>query len=189
MKIKRALLFLPILLLLAFVPGNEDPIDRVINALSYWAKINPVEKVYLHTDKPYYALGDTIWFKGYVTIGSRHQLSAKSGALYVDLINEQDSILRTLKLPVNAGTTQGDFAIKDEWQEGVYRIRAYTQWMRNAGDDYFYDQTFTIGSLATLVGGSSSSNGSKNSSAQNDRKKKDVKDAPAYDIQFFPEGG
>lgn len=189
MKIKRALLFLPILLLLAFVPGNEDPIDRVINALSYWAKINPVEKVYLHTDKPYYALGDTIWFKGYVTIGSRHQLSAKSGALYVDLINEQDSILRTLKLPVNAGTTQGDFAIKDEWQEGVYRIRAYTQWMRNAGDDYFYDQTFTIGSLATLDGGSSSSNASKNSSARNDRGNKDKKNAPAYDIQFFPEGG
>lgn len=148
MNIKRSsILFLTIstLALLAFIPRNEDPIDKIINALANWAKVNPVEKVYLHTDKPYYALGDTIWFKAYVTIGSQHQLSALSAALYVDLINENDSILKTLKLPVSAGTTQGDFALNDEWHEGNYRIRAYTQWMRNAGEDYFYDQVFSIG--------------------------------------------
>ncbi|RZK74492.1 MAG: hypothetical protein EOO85_15180, partial [Pedobacter sp.] len=79
MNIKRSsILFLTIstLALLAFIPRNEDPIDKIINALANWAKVNPVEKVYLHTDKPYYALGDTIWFKAYVTIGSQHQLSA-----------------------------------------------------------------------------------------------------------------
>lgn len=26
----------------------------------------PVEKVYLHTDKPYYTIGDTLWFKSYL---------------------------------------------------------------------------------------------------------------------------
>ena len=28
----------------------------------------PFEKVYLHFDKPYYAVGDTIWFKAYVAL-------------------------------------------------------------------------------------------------------------------------
>jgi uncharacterized protein YfaS (alpha-2-macroglobulin family) len=93
--------------------------------------------VYLQTDKPYYALGDTIWFKGYVIIGSRHQLSALSGALYVELITEKDSIIRSLKLPVTSGMVMGDFTLGDDFKEGSYRLRAYTQWMRNAGEEYF----------------------------------------------------
>jgi hypothetical protein len=91
-------LFCSLLLLLAFVPKrDDDPITRLVTILQKWTDTIPQEKVYLHMDKPYYALGDTIWFKGYVTIGSRHQLSALSGALYVDFITEQDSVIRSLK--------------------------------------------------------------------------------------------
>jgi hypothetical protein len=135
-----------ILLLFAFVPKADDPIEKLVGALQKWADTNPQEKVYLHMDKPYYALGDTIWFKGYVTIGSRHQLSALSGALYVDFITEQDSVIRSLKLPITTGMVVGEFALGDDFKEGSYRIRAYTQWMRNAGEDYFFDKTFTVGS-------------------------------------------
>ena len=110
-----------------------------------WTEVNPQEKVYLHLDKPYYALGDTIWFKAYATTGSRHQLSALSGALYVDLITEKDSIVKSLKLPLAAGMSMGDFTLDDDLTAGNYRIRAYTQWMRNAGEDYFFDRTFAVG--------------------------------------------
>jgi hypothetical protein len=190
MNIKRfslSLLILPLFALLAFIPRDDDPFSKIINALAYWAKVNPVEKVYLHTDKPYYALGDTIWFKAYVTVGSRHQLSALSGALYVDLINEKDSILKTLKLPVSAGTTQGDFALLDEWREGNYRIRAYTQWMRNAGEDYFYDHLFMVGSSTAEYGNTISGNPLSGKTMKESAA--DQKNASAYDIQFFPEGG
>ncbi|NRF37863.1 TonB-dependent receptor [Pedobacter foliorum] len=143
---KRSLLLLFFLLgILAFVPKDDDPIEKLLGSLQHWSETNPQEKVYLHTDKPYYALGDTIWFKAYVTIGSRHQLSALSGALYVDLINERDSIQQTLKLPVTAGMAIGDFVLSDTLNEGNYRLRSYTQWMRNAGEDYFFDRTFMVG--------------------------------------------
>jgi len=134
--------------LFAFViPKDDDPLDKLIAALQKWTTVHPQEKVYLHTDKPYYALGDTIWFKGYITTGSRHQLSAISGSVYVDLINEQDSLVRSLKLPAASGTVMGDFVLGDELKEGNYRLRAYTQWMRNAGEGYFFDKTFTVGSV------------------------------------------
>ncbi|MES2426458.1 MAG: carboxypeptidase regulatory-like domain-containing protein [Bacteroidota bacterium] len=138
-----------VLLLLAFIPRSDDPVDKLVTILQRWTDSIPQEKVYLQTDKPYYALGDTIWFKGYVTIGSRHQLSALSGSLYVDLINEQDSVVRALKLPITAGMAIGNFILGDDYKQGSYRIRSYTQWMRNAGDEYFYDHTFTIGDLAS----------------------------------------
>jgi hypothetical protein len=145
---KLGLLF-SLLFLFAFIPKIDDPIDKLIAALQKWADTMPQEKVYLHMDKPYYAVGDTIWFKGYITIGSRHQLSKLSGALYVDLINEKDSVVKDLKLPITSGMVVGDFILGDNYKQGSYRIRAYTQWMRNAGDDYFYDHTFTVGDLAS----------------------------------------
>jgi len=139
--------------LLAFRPKADDPLDKLVNSLQQWFDHNPQEKIYLQTDKPYYLIGDTIWFKAYLTTGSKHQLSAISGAVYIDLIAEGDSIAKQLKLPVTTGMAVGNFILNDiTMREGNYRIRAYTQWMRNAGPDYFYDRTFTVGnSIANKV--------------------------------------
>ncbi len=152
MKISRIPItfgFLCMLMLsFAFIKKADDnPFEKIVASLQHWTDSIPQEKIYLHMDKPYYALGDTIWFKGYVTIGSRHQLSALSGAVYVDLINERDSVLKALKLPVTSGMVMGDFVLIDDYKQGSYRIRAYTQWMRNAGSEYFFDRTFTVGDL------------------------------------------
>ncbi|MGF7082683.1 carboxypeptidase-like regulatory domain-containing protein [Mucilaginibacter sp. UYCu711] len=138
--------FFSLLLLLAFIPKADEPLDKIVASLQQWFDTHPQEKIYLHTDKPYYLVGDTIWFKAYLTTGSKHQLSAISGAMYVDLINEGDSIAKQLKLPVTSGMAVGNFVLSDSLiREGNYRIRAYTNWMRNAGPAYFYDRTFIIG--------------------------------------------
>jgi hypothetical protein len=145
-RIKLAAFCSLLLLLLAFIPKADDPIDKLVTTLQQYFNNHPQEKVYLHTDKPYYLVGDTVWFKAYVTIGYKHQLSGLSGALYVDLLSEGDSVAKELKLPIISGMAVGSFVLdNDVMREGNYRIRAYTQWMRNAGPDYFYDRTFTIG--------------------------------------------
>jgi len=136
--------------LFAFAPANDDPLEKVIASLEKWAETNPQEKIYLHTDKPYYLVGDTIWFKAYVAVGAKHQLSLLSGAVYVDLINDADSVAQALKLPLTAGMANGEFVLADStMRDGNYRIRAYTQWMRNAGPDYFYDKVFKVGNSIT----------------------------------------
>ncbi len=155
------------------VPRGNIPINKPAFALQAWTNNSPQEKAYLHIDKPYYALGDTIWFKGYVTTGSRHQLSAHSGAAYVDLINEQNQLVKVLKLPVDLGTIAGNLILDDGIKAGSYRVRAYTQWMRNAGEDYFFDKTFTIGD--------------PNTAGKNEKNIKAT--LQQTDIQFFPESG
>jgi hypothetical protein len=136
---------LSVALLFAFTRADDDPIKKIVTQLAKWNDENPQEKVYLHMDKPFYAAGEDIWFKAYVTVGPKHQLSALSGVLNVELINERDSIKQSIKLPVYAGMGWGDFALPDTLKAGNYRIRAYTNYMRNAGDDYFFDKTFSIG--------------------------------------------
>ncbi|MEJ5963872.1 TonB-dependent receptor plug domain-containing protein [Pedobacter immunditicola] len=106
---------------------------------------NQQEKVHLHLDKPYYAIGDDIWFKAYVVNTLDGRPSNTSNILRVELINESDSIKKQLLLPLIGGVTWGDFKLTDSLTEGNYRIRAYTQWMRNAGPEFLFDKTIKIG--------------------------------------------
>lgn len=107
---------------------------------------HPVEKVYLHFDKPYYAIGDTIWFKGYLTVDI-HQPSGLSKVLNVDVITSRDSIVETLKLPVANGVAYGNIILNSlNYKEGNYRLRAYTNWMLNFKQSYSFEKNITVGS-------------------------------------------
>lgn len=129
---------------LAFVKPDDELVTKIIAQLDKWRAEYPQEKVYLHFDKPSYAIGEDIWFKAYVTIGSEHKLSAYSQTLNVDLIDDNDSVQRSIKLPLTAGLAAGDFALADSMSEGNYRVRAYTNWMRNQGEAYFFDKTIAV---------------------------------------------
>jgi TonB-dependent SusC/RagA subfamily outer membrane receptor len=138
-------LFLLVCALFSAFKLADDPFETLLKKLSDYNEEHPQEKVHLHLDKPYYAIGDNIWFKAYVTDNATNQLSKISNILYVELINENDSVKRQIKLPLESGLSWGDFKLTDTLPEGNYRIRAYTQWMRNAGPDFFFDKTIKIG--------------------------------------------
>jgi TonB-dependent SusC/RagA subfamily outer membrane receptor len=123
----------------------DDPFEQLLKKLVNFNESNPQEKVYLHLDKPYYAIGDNIWFKAYLKDNVTNLPADLSKALYVELIDERDSIKKQVKLPVVAGVSWGDFKLPDTLSEGNYRIRAYTQLMRNLGPDFFFDKTIRIG--------------------------------------------
>ncbi len=105
----------------------------------------PFEKVYIHFDKPYYALGDTVWFKVYLTMFG-HQPSALSKIVYVEMINSTDSLVSSLRLQVMNGVATGDIPLSQyTLKKGNYRLRAYTNWMRNFDGDYFFNKNITVG--------------------------------------------
>jgi len=152
--ISKSKFLLPILLFLASsitlaFQSDDDLFASLIKKLEAYNQANPQEKIHLHLDKPYYAIGDNIWFKAYVVNTPTSNPSTISNILYVELINDKDSVVRQLKLPVISGVSWGDFKLPDHYTEGNYRIRAYTQWMRNAGPDYFFDKTIKIGNALT----------------------------------------
>jgi len=132
------------------VRAQETPvIDVVLDKLENYAAQYPQEKVYVHLDKPYYTVGDDVWFKGYVTIGAYNQLSGLSKILYVDLVGPENNMVQSIRLPLIAGVTMGDFQLADSLDEGNYRIRAYTNWMRNFESDIFYDRLLPVGNART----------------------------------------
>lgn len=124
---------------------DDDPLKKILQQIEKYRYEYSQEKVHLHLDKPYYAIGDNIWLKAYVVTAEKNELSNVSKILYIDLINDKDSIKQSLTLPLEYGLTWGDFTLTDSLKEGNYRIRAYTNWMRNFGEEYYFDKTIIIG--------------------------------------------
>jgi hypothetical protein len=160
MNLKKFAAILPLLSVLSFSVAAQTDTVGVKTIVDKTIKYNsdyPLEKVYLHFDKPYYAVGDTIWFKAYITndvlatedmTKNKHLPSQISKVVYVDLLTAKDSIVQRLKLPVTDGTAVGDILLlKNMYKQGNYHVRAYTNWMRNFDPEYFFNKTIPVGTL------------------------------------------
>lgn len=102
----------------------------------------PQEKVYLAYDRADYVIGETIWFKGFVFSG--YTLSDISTNLYVEMYNSNKEVISKKILPLFNGAAEGNLTIPDTTREGVYYIRAYTNWMLNFKESFQYLQPIPI---------------------------------------------
>lgn len=150
---------------------DSNFLRHAVKSVEDYSAANPVEKVYLHLDRERYMPGDTIWFKAYTVAGDDHGLSAISSILHVELLSDKDSVVKRLAVLLGSGLGRGDIAIPAMSKQGAYHIRAYTNWMRNAAPDYFFDKMISL------------------SAAPTDVKVTKNKAAVKPDFQFFPEGG
>ncbi|TCC91769.1 hypothetical protein EZ428_08425 [Pedobacter frigiditerrae] len=132
------------------------------------------EKTYVQTDRVYYSTGEDVWFSAYLVNGKSTSLTSTSNNLYVELINSKDQLIDSKLIRMNAGLGNGDFKLKDTLQTGWYNIRAYTNWMRNFGNDFvFQKKIYVTNTLKTST--SQTANPIVTSSKKS--------------ITFFPEGG
>lgn len=130
----------------AFSQRDSIPLTTIIAKVTKLNYDRPTEKVYLHFDKPYYAVGDTMWFKAYVTI-DLHQPSPLSKIVYVDLTDPNNNLVAEVKMQVVNGVANSYMPLSGTYiQRGNYHIRAYTRWMRNADQAYFFNKTIAVGS-------------------------------------------
>ncbi|MBS4071524.1 MAG: TonB-dependent receptor [Algoriphagus sp.] len=105
---------------------------------------NYQEKVYLHTDKPYYYAGDQLFFKGYFAYGNPYVRDELSKVLHVEVINSDRDLLIEKKFPIRDGIAVGDFYLPDTLNGEKYFLRAYTNWMRNYGPNHYFLQPLSI---------------------------------------------
>ena len=131
---------------LAQVVTKTDMVKLTAAADSF-RNLSAVEKLYCQFDKPYYAVGDTIWFKAYLLNAAYLTPSVKSGILYVELVNDSNKVVQRQMLPVANGLTWGNMGLDAKIiTEGGYTFRAYTNWMRNFGETYVFRQRMYIAS-------------------------------------------
>ena len=127
--------------------GQEDSVlDNAVTNIVKQLLVFPHEKVYLHTDKPYYITGEKIFFRAFLLDAfSNIPTIDQSRYVYVELINPVDSVVKRLKIrPDEDNLFHGAISLPEELTQGVYKIRAYTQYMRNQGESSFFSKYVRI---------------------------------------------
>jgi TonB-dependent SusC/RagA subfamily outer membrane receptor len=129
--------------LLCFVSFMQEDstsrnIQKIKEALEKHMQHIAPQKVYLQTDKGRYFAGERIWFKAYLVDGITHRLGEMNDPVYVELVNPYQKSSEMIRLRITKGLGQGSFLLRDSVPEGLYQIRAFTNWMKNAGTAYYF---------------------------------------------------
>ena len=98
------------------------------------------EKIYLQLDTKTYTLGNIVWFKCMVLNACDHVPSKLSRVLYAELITPEEIIKEKKLIKIEEGIGQGFFFLDKNMEEGLYQIRAYTEWDKNFGTDFFFTE-------------------------------------------------
>jgi hypothetical protein len=129
------------------------------------------EKIYLHSDKTLYLTGEICWFKLYCVDASSNKPLNMSKVAYTEIINEKNNPVLQAKISLKNGFGNGSFLLPAKIVSGRYKIRSYTNWMKNFSASFFFEKEITIINPQHFYDSGSAIQKS------------------IYSIQFFPEGG
>ena len=146
---KKLLLF-SILLFCPFhtkAQNNSDLEKQVVSKLTEQLLAFPQEKIHIQTDKPYYICGEKIFFRAFLLHASLNAPIHVSRYVYVELINPLNESVLLQQIRVDDDNLfYGALALPEDLPEGNYRIRSYTRFMENVGEEWFYSQSVFIAS-------------------------------------------
>ena len=100
------------------------------------------ERVYLQTDKQFYLSGELVWMK-FLTTDTERRLSDVSKVGYVELLDSASAVVQA-QLVLENGIGEGCLQLPSSLPTGNYRLVAYTRYMRNEGEEVFYEKPLTV---------------------------------------------
>jgi hypothetical protein len=110
-----------------FAQNSHPPLDSIAGQLINNLRSRSPEKIVMQTDKSVYSAGETIWFRAYILDSLSNRLKDRSKILYVDLVNDKDSVEQQLLFDAGHFQTNGSVSLDDSLQTGYYWVRAYTK--------------------------------------------------------------
>lgn len=136
-----------LLLTAGLLTCTAQPLER-FNA--YTQLLSP-EKLYLHTDREVYCVGDTIWFRAYLDNAAVAAEFPACNYVYVELLAslveknynldrnvESETVRARVKVKRMGDILSGWLKIPDNLNTGIATIRAYSYWMLNREPEYMF---------------------------------------------------
>ncbi len=145
-----------------------------------WIEANeraPAEKIYLHTDRESYFTGETIWFKSYLTDSRSGQLIPGAENIYLHLIDKTGRAVTTASVLTANGLAPGHLLLPDTLKAGSYLLLAFTDYLQNFGEAFYFKKNITISRPATSL------------RAIEGRQRPTAVRKMVADVTFLPEGG
>lgn len=130
-------------LLFTFIAFSNVQAQEIIAKANQLNDKYKQEKIYLHIDRPSYWANDDIWFKAYLK-----NTTLPNCNLYVELLDDRGVVIYKNTCWAEEGLAYGDIHLADTLSSGMYQLRAYTNWMRNFDEQWFFRRDFVIWNLS-----------------------------------------
>ena len=204
MKTKSFLLILLAAFLSPAFVHAQGPLER----FNDYTQLLAPEKIYLHTDREVYCVGDTIWFKAYLDNASRASEFPACNYVYVELLSklveknvnlsryvEQEEVRARVKVKRVDDVLSGWLKIPDNLNTGVAVVRAYSYWMLNRAPEYMFYKDIELRNpmkddfVEMLVKEEVKEKDKYAELGVTSPFEKERAEKPKVDIQFLPESG
>ncbi len=123
---------------------ENDLIRSLKKKLTAFNEQMPEDRVYMQFDKPMYEPGDNIWFSAFVRDATTLKPSSKSDIVHVEFLNPKGTVEKSINIIAKNGVAAGDFALDNEALGGIYKVRAYTNWMKNEGENNAFEKQVQV---------------------------------------------
>jgi hypothetical protein len=151
--------------------AQEEVFKSIEQRFEKYSSYSLQEKIYLHTDKNFYLAGEIIWFKIYYVDGVTQQALNLSKVAYVEIVDRNNKPVVQAKIALTEKRGSGSFYLPLTLNSDNYTLRAYTNWMKNSGADYYFEKIISVVNTIKPAEG------------------KFVPDSVRVTAEFFPEGG
>jgi hypothetical protein len=126
-----------------FFLGKCTIAQQPISFLQQLVDKQPIQRVYLHTDRANYVSGQTIFFKAYIT--TFHLPDTTSTSLYIEFFDlKKQQLIKKITVPVLFGGAEGSIDLPDSLPTGYFQIRSYTPEMLAIGNDFIFQQNYFV---------------------------------------------
>jgi hypothetical protein len=169
------------LLLSVAAAAQPNPLAYVQTRVDQDQSATFQEKIFAHTDKTFYLAGEILWVKLYCLDAATHRPLDLSKLAYVEVLAPDNRPALQGKIALDKGHGEGSFALPPSIRTGNYRLRAYTNWMKNEGSGNFFEQPITI---VNVFGGLPAGADSTDSLTH-----QPIPKAEPFHLALFPEGG
>jgi hypothetical protein len=119
-------LLLAACLTVSIAANGQSSMDDLAGRFVKYVRADRKEKLLLLTDKPFYEAGENIWLKAWCLDSLSNRFIYLSKNLFVDLVDDKDSVVSQLLFNIPARRTSGKMLLPASLPEGYYWLRAYT---------------------------------------------------------------
>ena len=165
-------LFLELILILPSALSQNTLVGKnLLNNYDHYRSEYVQEKLFVHTDKDSYISREICWFRVYYVDAFNNSPASLSKIAYVEILDRNNRPMLQQKVSLKPGESNGSMIIPINIPSGTYKLRAYTNWMKNFDPEYYFEKSIRIINTKNLQPDSA------------------IRKIKKYDIQFFPEGG
>lgn len=105
---------------------------------------NNKEKIYIQTSHVFFKPGEDLFFKIYLVNAKNQFISVLSNVVYVEIVGPAGNIIQTHNYRIEDGYAEGHYKFEAGANGGLYKLRAYTTWMKNEKESTWFTKEITV---------------------------------------------